>query len=122
MNSRSNSKNKVDSKTGLPELLKLFSYISPYKKKFYLAFCCLFITASLALAFPYLMGSLLGGAMSTGERVADSGFVSENINKVTQLLILVLGVQAFIAYWRIRWFAYAGESALADIRKETFGK
>ena len=64
MNSRSNSKNRVDSKTGLPELLKLFSYISPYKKKFYLAFCCLFITASLALAFPYLMGSLLGGAMS----------------------------------------------------------
>ena len=122
MNSRSNSKNRVDSKTGLAELLKLFSYISPYKKKFYLAFCCLFITASLALAFPYLMGSLLGGAMSTGERVADSGFVSENINKVTQLLILVLGVQAFIAYWRIRWFAYAGESALADIRKETFGK
>ena len=60
--------------------------------------------------------------MSAGESVADSDFVSENINKVTKLLILVLGVQAFIAYWRIRWFAYAGESALADIRKETFGK
>ena len=122
MNSRSNSKKRVDSKSGLRELLKLFSYISPYKKKFYLAFCCLFITATLSLAFPYLMGSLLGGAMSAGESVADSDFVSENINKVTKLLILVLGVQAFIAYWRIRWFAYAGESALADIRKETFGK
>ena len=68
------------------------------------------------------MGSLLGGAMSAGESVADSDFVSENINKVTKLLILVLGVQAFIAYWRIRWFAYAGESALADIRKETFDR
>ena len=34
----------------------------------------------------------------------------------------VLALQAFIAYWRVRWFAKAGEWALADIRKDTYGR
>ena len=116
----SNTKNKVRSKTSLRELRELFSYILPYKRKFYLALCCLFFTAALSLAFPYLMGSLIGGAMrSTGE-LANPEHVGSSIDGVTKILIVVLGLQAFIAYWRIKWFAFAGESALADIRKEVF--
>ena len=116
----SNTKNNVRSKTSLRELRELFSYILPYKRKFYLALCCLFFTATLSLAFPYLMGSLIGGAMrSTGE-LANPEYVGSSIDGVTKILIVVLGLQAFIAYWRIKWFAFAGESALADIRKEVF--
>ena len=116
----SNTKNSVRSKTSLRELRELFSYILPYKRKFYLALCCLFFTATLSLAFPYLMGSLIGGAMrSTGE-LANPEYVGSSIDGVTKILIVVLGLQAFIAYWRIKWFAFAGESALADIRKEVF--
>ena len=115
-------KNKARSKTSLRELRELFSYILPYKRKFYLALSCLFFTATLSLAFPYLMGSLIGGAMrSTGE-LANPEYVGKTINSVTKILICVLGLQAFIAYWRIKWFAFAGESALADIRKEVFGR
>ena len=66
------------------------------------------------------MGSLIGGAMrSTGE-LANPEHVGSSIDGVTKILIVVLGLQAFIAYWRIKWFAFAGESALADIRKEVF--
>ena len=116
----SNTKNSVRSKTSLRELRELFSYILPYKGKFYLALCCLFFTATLSLAFPYLMGSLIGGAMrSTGE-LANPEYVGSSIDGVTKILIVVLGLRAFIAYWRIKWFAFAGESALADIRKEVF--
>jgi ABC-type multidrug transport system fused ATPase/permease subunit len=37
-------------------------------------------------------------------------------------MVCVLGLQAFIAYWRIRWFAKAGERALADIRRDVYGR
>ena len=116
----SNTKNNVRSKTSLRELRELFSYILPYKKKFYLALCCLFFTATLSLAFPYLMGSLIGGAMRSSGELANPEYVGSSIDGVTKILIVVLGLQAFIAYWRIKWFAFAGESALADIRKEVF--
>ena len=107
---------------GLSELLKIATYLTPYRLYFYSALVCLFITAILSLAFPYLMGVLIGGSMSGTEGIADPKNVKENINGVAKILVAVLAVQAFIAYWRIRWFAFAGESALADIRKSAYGK
>ena len=107
---------------GLSELLKIATYLTPYRLYFYSALVCLFITAILSLAFPYLMGVLIGGSMSGTEGIADPKNVKENINGVAKILVTVLAVQAFIAYWRIRWFAFAGESALADIRKSAYGK
>ena len=107
---------------GLSELFKLVTYLGPYRLYFYSALGCLFITAILSLAFPYLMGILIGGSMGGGDRIADSKNVEENIDRVALTLVAVLAVQAFIAYWRIRWFAFAGESALADIRKDAYGK
>ena len=91
------------------------TYLGPYRLYFYSALGCLFITAILSLAFPYLMGILIGGSMGGGDRIADSKNVEENIDRVALTLVAVLAVQAFIAYWRIRWFAFAGEAALADI-------
>ena len=118
-------KKKVDNDEadkGLSELLKIATYLTPYRLYFYSALVCLFITAILSLAFPYLMGVLIGGSMSGTEGIADPKNVKENINGVAKILVAVLAVQAFIAYWRIRWFAFAGESALADIRKSAYGK
>jgi ABC-type multidrug transport system fused ATPase/permease subunit len=107
---------------GLSELLKLVIYLNPYRLYFYSALVCLFLTAALSLAFPYLMGILIGGSMGGGDSIADPKCVEENINRVALILVTVLAVQAFVAYWRIRWFAFAGESALADIRKAAYGK
>ena len=119
-----NKKNIDNDETdkGLSELLKLVTYLNPYRLYFYSALVCLFLTATLSLAFPYLMGILIGGSMGSSDTIADPKSVEENINGVALILIEVLAVQAFIAYWRIRWFAFAGESALADIRKDAYGK
>ncbi len=100
----------------------MFRYLKPYGRYFFPALICLFITAGLSLAFPYFMGELIGGSMGRGGEVAERGSVVANINRVAITLACVLGLQAFIAYWRIRWFARAGESALADIRRETYGR
>ena len=93
---------------GLSELLKLVTYLNPYRLYFYSALVCLFLTAALSLAFPYLMGILIGGSMGGGDSIADPKCVEENINRVALILVTVLAVQAFVAYWRIRWFAFAG--------------
>ena len=94
-------KNKLtneEADEGLSELFKLASYFNPYRLYFYLALFCLFITAVLSLAFPYLMGILIGGSMGASETIADPQNVKENIDRVAIILVTVLAVQAFIAY------------------------
>ena len=112
-----NKKEGREPRESMREALRLFSYLRPYRRHFYPALACLFITASLSLAFPYLMGQLIGGAVEVGK---DS--VTSQIDRVALTLLGVLALQAFIAYWRVRWFAFAGESGLADIRRDTYSK
>ncbi len=104
-------------KGGLRHLLR---YLRPYRRDFTIAMIALFITAGLALVFPYMMGLLVGGSMGKGE--VDTSYVGENINRIAGILVAALALQAFIAYWRIRWFARAGEKALADIRRDVYGR
>ena len=112
-----NEQNGNEPRESMREALRLFSYLRPYRRHFYPALVCLFITAGLSLAFPYLMGELIGGAVDVG-----SDSVLSKIDSIALTLAGVLALQAFIAYWRIRWFAFAGESGLADIRRDTYSK
>ena len=104
----------------------LLGYLMPYKRYFFPAMVALFVTATLALAFPYFMGKLVGGA--TGMQVIEGGVVldaqkvAEKINPIALMLLVALALQAFIAFWRVRWFAKAGESALADIRRDVYDR
>ena len=101
----------------------ILRYLRPYRRFFYPALVCLFLTSALALVFPYMMGQLVGGSMGSGITAtgADVSSIAENINRVAVILGGALALQAFIAYWRVRWFARAGERALADIRRDTYG-
>ena len=99
----------------------LFTYLQPYRGVFIPAMIALFTTAALSLAFPYYMGSLIGGAVGSGGTL-DVEEVGKNINKVTLTLLVFLFLQAFIAFWRIGWFTKAGESAVADIRRDVYSR
>ncbi|MGK0187673.1 MAG: ABC-type multidrug transport system fused ATPase/permease subunit [Verrucomicrobiales bacterium] len=102
----------------------IFRYLRPYRGFFYPALICLFVTSGLALVFPYMMGQLVGGSMSAaqGGDSADVSAITDGINRTAMILAGALALQAFIAYWRVRWFARAGERALADIRRETYNR
>jgi ABC-type multidrug transport system fused ATPase/permease subunit len=113
-------KEKKPRKEGIRQAMRLFGYMRPYKKHFNIALAALFVTAGLSLVFPYMMGKLIGGSMGKSE--VDAGNVASNINWITGTLLGVLGLQAFIAYWRVKWFAKAGECALADIRRDVYGR
>ncbi|MEZ5325180.1 MAG: ABC transporter transmembrane domain-containing protein [Verrucomicrobiales bacterium] len=102
----------------------ILKYLRPYRRFFYPALVCLFLTSGLALVFPYMMGQLVGGSMGAAKASSDVDVasISANINRMALILAGALALQAFIAYWRVRWFARAGERALADIRRETYSR
>jgi ATP-binding cassette subfamily B protein len=79
----------------------------------------LLTSTSLGLSFPYLTGQLLDSAVgSPGNPVSDPG----RLNRVALLLVSTLGVQAFFSFFSSWWFNHCGERALADLRRDTFGR
>ena len=124
MSRRRNRTSESSDKGSLRDLAWLFRYLLPYKRYFFPALVALFVTATLALAFPYYMGKLIGGATGMqvlqGGQMLDAEKVASEINPIALTLLSVLALQAFIAYWRVRWFAKAGENGVADMRKDVY--
>ncbi len=110
------------SKSLIQGAMQLFSYFRPYYRYFIPAMFALFITTFLVLLFPRLMGELVGGAMiSSGEaKPVDVQEVLARRNTIAWTLVGVLCFQALVAYFRINWFAKAGEGALVDLRKQVY--
>ena len=105
--------------------LSLYGYLDRYRGIFLPSLVALFVTAALSLAFPYYLGSLIGGAPSEMLKEGaslDVAMVTEKINRTVLTLVAILAFQAFISYWRVRGFIKAGESALNDIRREVFSR
>ncbi len=100
----------------------LYHYLAPYKKIFIPSLVCLFLTAALSLAFPYLLGTLIGSPQEALKSGVDPAQISANIDRVILTLLGVLAIQAFVAYWRVRGFIKAGEHALNDLRKDVFAR
>ena len=108
------------SRSSYREALQLASYLRPYKGTFIPAILALFLTAGLSLAFPYFMGQLIGQGTSSGQAPTPEAMTA-SIDQIAMTLAAILLVQATIAFFRIRLFAVAGESALADMRRDLYG-
>lgn len=104
----------------LSSLRRLLRYLGPYRGWFAGAVAALFLTALLSLAFPFLIGSMLGGGLRGGGVQIGGGNFS--LNTVLAWLLAALALQAFIAYFRIGWFANAGERAIADARQAVYAR
>lgn len=100
----------------------LYSYLGKYRKIFIPSIIALFFTGALSLAFPYYLGSLIGSPQEAMQNGVESSKVSEQINRVVATLLIILCIQAFVAYWRVRGFIKAGESALCDLRQDVFAR
>ena len=105
----------------LLEASRIFRYLAPYKVRFVGAIFALIFSTSLGLSFPYLTGLLLDGSMAhpvAGEVVS----WKHNINAIALVLLGTLACQAILSFFATYWFYRCGESALVDLRRETFGK
>ena len=106
--------------------LAFYGYLNRYRTVFVPSLIALFVTAGLSLAFPYYLSKLIGSPgrspldLLNATAATDLSLISSNINQTVITLLAILGVQAFIAYWRVRGFIKAGESALNDIRVDVF--
>jgi ATP-binding cassette subfamily B protein len=102
----------------LREAAGLFAYLWPYRGKFAAALLGLLASALLLLSFPKIAGELVNQALQKNAEGVPTG----DINHVALALLLVLGLQAFFAFWQALWFAEVGERSLADMRRDAYSR
>ncbi len=83
----------------------------------------LFISSVLGLAFPLLMGQLLGGTAGMSGGAMQNVWEMVNVDNVTTVaiaLFISFGAQAITGFFRILLFTNVTENTLRDIRRDAF--
>ena len=98
----------------------ILGYLMQEKKIFLPSLAALLLTAVLSLAFPYFLGKLVGSPSDALKHKIDPQIVLARSNEVVLQLVYVLGLQAFIGFFRVQGFIRSGESALNRLRRDLF--
>jgi ATP-binding cassette subfamily B protein len=101
---------------------KIFRYLAPYRIRFIGAIAALIVSTAVGLSFPYLTGLLLDSSMAGAFGSAPEPAWHTDINSIALVLIASLALQAFFSYFSTVWFYSCGESALVDLRRDTFAR
>jgi ABC-type multidrug transport system fused ATPase/permease subunit len=114
------------------EALALFSYIRPYRFKFFLSMLFIGLSAMSTMVFPFLLGKMIdaAGADSTQLKQSDpmsGGVIAEQLNQfewslntIIILLFIQLSVQMIFSFMRIYLLTDVGERSLAAIRQDLY--
>jgi len=97
------------SRESLREAFKIFEFIRPYRLQFIIGLILLFLSSTVFLVFPKLIGESFDIAQNT---------ISEDLNLTTigMWLVIILAFQGVVSYFRVMMFAQVSERATADIR------
>ncbi len=98
----------------------ILGYLMREKVVFLPSLAALFFTAMLSLAFPWFLKELIGNPTDALKSGVDPAQVLAKSNRVVLELVAVLGLQAFIAFFRVQGFIHSGESALNRLRRDLF--
>ncbi|MCC6411286.1 MAG: ATP-binding cassette domain-containing protein [Saprospiraceae bacterium] len=114
--SKTDNPRLVVSREHLREALKIFQFIRPYRTRFIFGLVLLFLSSTVFMVFPYIVGVMLD--------VAQGNAVMENLSLPTIGIILVgvLVFQGVVSYFRVMMFAHVSERSTADIRKALYHK
>ncbi|MEI6861487.1 MAG: ABC transporter transmembrane domain-containing protein [Verrucomicrobiota bacterium] len=104
----------------LRQTFALARYVRPYRVRFFSGLTTLFISATLGLAFPLLAGSLIDSALHPGVALPLLGALS--LNQVALLLAASVTMQALASFNSALSFNRVGQSALADLRRDCYGR
>lgn len=96
----------------------LLTYLKPYKWKFIIGLIFLFISSLTGLAFPSLLGAMIDAAQ--GKHKFD--FIHPSINALGYTAFIILFIQSFVSYFRVRLFVEVAEKTIADVRRDTYFK
>lgn len=113
-------------KQSIQQVIRLLSYLKPYRGKFLLGFIFLILSSASFFLFPLLMGRLIGTstAPAQGSQLSKEilDYFPTELNTVALTLLGVLLIQAVFSYFRITLFVEVAEKGLADIRRDTYFK
>jgi ABC transporter fused permease/ATP-binding protein len=110
-------KAKIDKQT-LNKIAGLLAYLKPYRGKFLLGLFFLFVSSLTGLAFPSLLGAMIDAAQGRQKL----SFIPANINYIGIISFIILFIQSFVSFFRVRLFVEVAEKSLADIRRDTYFK
>src|SRR6478735_9270433 len=88
----------------------VLGYLMREKRIFLPSLAALFFTAMLSLAFPYYLKELVGNPFDAMKNGIDPAQVLKESNRVVLMLVSVLAVQSFIAFFRVQGFIRSGEA------------
>lgn len=128
-------KGKINKMT-LKRSARLFHFMGKHKWKFFLGLFFLFLTASVALIFPRLLGELMGiigGNESSIPSmkmltIKEDHYISDDLKDrllkaadgVGIYLLILFSLQALFSFFRVYMFAQATENMLAKLRQATY--
>jgi ATP-binding cassette subfamily B protein len=98
----------------------ILNYLLREKHVFIPSLIALFLTAGLALAFPYFLKELVGSPVDALQKAVPPAEILARTNDIILKLIAALFLQATIGYFRVQGFIRSGESALNHLRKDLF--
>jgi ATP-binding cassette subfamily B protein len=105
----------------LREAATLISYLHPYQGLLVAAIAALALSSLLSLCFPFLAGSLMDAA-TPGSPAHGPAWLPHHVNTVALLMLGVLVVQAASSYFHSTSMTSIGQSALADLRRDTYAR
>lgn len=103
------------SKEKLQHALKVFRYILPYKGAFILGMLFLSGGSLLFLAIMKLPGEMFNV-------IAGESRYGLSLNGIFLWLLVLLGVQSVLSYFRVQLFAYVSEKSMAALRADLYKK
>ena len=112
------------SKDSIKKAKKIFSYLRPYRGIFAIGWVFLVLSSVIGLAFPLLMGQLLGSGSDSPSSMQGilENLNLNNVNTFALALLFVFLAQAFFGFFRIIIFTFVTENTLRDIRKDAFSR
>ncbi|MEL7249663.1 MAG: ABC transporter transmembrane domain-containing protein [Bacteroidota bacterium] len=109
------SEDKKMSGHRLKEGLRIFRYVLPYKWHFVMGMLALVVGSLLFLAITLVPGEMLNVLSGQSER-------SFSINQLFLFVIILLGVQSILSFFRVHWFAIVSEKGMANLRSDIYQK
>ena len=107
----------------LRQAAMLLGYLRPYRGPLAAACGALIASSLLSLCFPFFAGGLMDAAMpGSGSLVRGAAWLPRNLNVLALLMLGVLAVQAACAYFHSTTMTRVGQSALADLRRDTYAR
>ena len=103
---------KKITREGLRNAFKLYRYLKPFRREYFIGLFFLLGSSLASLAFPKLLGELV----NSGNKVA----MTYSLNQIAMLLVVVLLVQSIFSYFRIVLFNNVTEKTLAFLRQDTY--